>query len=152
VQILDQVSWANFNDDILSFYKAIGVDLVHFDIRAGGKTSTTASPLGGDVKAGKDCTAAFEEIRDKVESHGLKLNNVFMPAWEEITLGLPDMDEKIDAWGRMLESLGRAGVPNLGWNFKPMGNFRTPSDIGRGGVKYSSFDYEAIMQNRPASH
>ncbi len=72
-----------------------------------------------------------------------------MACWEEITLGKPDMDEKIEAWIRLLECLGQAGIPTLGWNFKPMGNFRTTPEIGRGGVKYSSFDYEEFKQNRP---
>ena len=30
-----------------------------------------------------------------------------------------------------------------------MGNFRTRSDIGRGGASYSTFDYERFNQNRP---
>ena len=34
-----------------------------------------------------------------------------------------------------------AGVPTLGYNFKPIGNFRTTSATGRGGSKYSTFDY-----------
>ncbi len=149
--IQDVVNWSNFDDELLSFYQTIGVDMIHLDIRSGG-VSKTGSGLGQDLRDGRDCTEVFEQAREKVESHGLKLNNIFMPAWDEITLGQPDMDQKIEAWCRMLESLGRAGIPHLGWNFKPMGNFRTTSDIGRGGVKYSTFDYEAFMQNRPHLH
>jgi mannonate dehydratase len=149
--IQDVVNWSNFDDELLSFYKAIGVDMIHLDIRSGG-VSKADSTLGQDLRDGRDCTEALEQAREKIEAHGMKLNNIFMPAWDEITLGKPDMDQKIEAWGRMLESLGRAGIPHLGWNFKPMGNFRTTSDIGRGGVKYSTFDYEAFMQNRPDLH
>ncbi|HJN30220.1 MAG TPA: mannonate dehydratase, partial [Candidatus Latescibacteria bacterium] len=42
----------------------------------------------------------------------------------------------------MLRAMGDAGVPTLGYNFKPIGNFRTTSATGRGGAKYSTFDYE----------
>ena len=146
--IQDVVSWSDFNDDLLSFYKAISVDMIHLDLRSGvSQTNTSLDP-----RDGKDRTELFEQAREKVESHGMKLNTVFMSAWDEITLAKPDMDEKIDAWGRLLESLGKAGIPTLGWNFKPRGNFRTPSDIGRGGVKYSTFDYAEFDKNRPAPH
>ena len=52
----------------------------------------------------------------------------------------------------MLESVGQAGIPCVGWNFKPMGNFRTPADTGRGGVQYSTFDYAVFNKNRPEPH
>ena len=82
----------------------------------------------------------------------MTLNNIFMPAWEEITLAEEDMDEKIGHWCKMLESVGQAGIPCVGWNFKPMGNFRTPADTGRGGVQYSTFDYAVFAKNRPEPH
>ena len=46
--------------------------------------------------------------------HGLKLNNVFMSVWQKTTLNEKDVDEKIGYWCKMLERLGRAGVPCLG--------------------------------------
>lgn len=147
--IQDQIRWPDVDDDLLDFYRAIGVDMIHLDLRAG---VSEPGSLGDDLRAGRDRTDAFEQAREKVEAHGMKLNNVFMSCWREIPLGAPDADDKIDAWCRLLESLGRAGIPHLGWNFKPMGNFRTTSDIGRGGVKYSTFDYEEFVQNRPAPH
>lgn len=82
----------------------------------------------------------------------MALNVAFMSAWPEITLGAEDVDEKIDAWCKLLESLGRAGIPHLGWNFKPMGNFRTTATVGRGGALYSTFDYDEFQRNRPAIH
>src|SRR5207248_7589404 len=42
------------------------------------------------------------------------------------------------------------GVATLGYNFKPVGNFRTNSvPLGRGGARYSTFDYEELMQKPP---
>ncbi|MFZ1756148.1 MAG: mannonate dehydratase [Caldilineaceae bacterium] len=148
--IQDQVNWANFNDELLTFYQAIGVDTIHLDVRGG--VSKTDQTLGMDLRAGKDCTDQLARARERVEAHGMKLNNIFMSCWPEIPLGQQEADERIDAWCKMLESLGRAGIPYLGWNFKPMGNFRTTADVGRGGVRYSTFDYAEFMQKRPPLH
>ncbi|GIV78644.1 mannonate dehydratase [Litorilinea aerophila] len=148
--IQDTMRWTDLDDDRLRFYRALSVDMIQLDIRSG--VSTVDSPLGQALRAGRDCTADFEQARERVEAHGMQLNAVVMSCWPEITLGRPDMDEKIEAWCRMLESLGRAGIPHLGWNFKPMGNFRTTSEIGRGGVQYSTFDYDEFMRNRPPQH
>ena len=148
--IQDVVPFAELGDELLSFFRAIGVDLIHLELRSG--VSRSSISLVDDLKAGKDCTEVFEQAREKVESHGMKLNNVFMSCWPEITLAQPDMDDRIDAWCRLLESLGKAGIPNLGWNFKPKGNFRTTAATGRGGVKYSTFDYAEFQKNRPDPH
>ena len=113
--IQDVVRYADLGDEILSTYRALSVDMIHLELRAGVSTLSTAS-LVDDLRAGKDCTEAFEKARELVESHGMKLNNVFMSAWTEISLAKGDMDDKIDAWCKMLASLGKAGIPNLGWN------------------------------------
>jgi mannonate dehydratase len=52
----------------------------------------------------------------------------------------------------MLRGISAAGIPALGYNFKPMGNFRTTSATGRGGTSYSTFDYDEFSQNRPKPH
>jgi len=145
--IQERVNWANLNDDMLSFYKAISVDMIDLEIRGIHQTNPELNP-----RTGADITDVLEQARKKVESHGLLLNDVFMSGWDEITLAKEDMDEKIDAWCQMIECVGKAGIPNLGWNFKPMGNFRTTSDTGRGGVKYSTFDREEFDQHRPKPH
>lgn len=152
--IQDQIRWADLmdatrRDEWLSFYRAIGVDMIHLDLRTG---VSTAGSLGEDLRNGRDCTDLLVQAREQIEAYGLKLNNVFMSCWPEIPLGQPDMEEKIEHWGKLLESLGKAGIPHLGWNFKPMGNFRTTSDIGRGGAKYSTFDYAEFDTNRPQPH
>jgi mannonate dehydratase len=83
------------------------------------------------------------------ESHGLQLVNTASPGWDALTLALPDREQKIDAWCTLLRNLGDAGIPTLGYNFKPVGNFRTPDTIGRGGARYSTFDYEEFKQSEP---
>ena len=143
----DVVNWTDFDDETLSFYRAISVDMIQLDLRTGGRIEAERH-----VRAGKDSTELFEQAREKTESHGLMLQTVFMPVTDAITLATADRDEELGAFLRLIESLGKAGIPTLAWNFKPMGNFRTISDIGRGGAVYSTFDYAEFDRNRPPSH
>ena len=146
--IKDQLSWNDFDEEHLNFYRAIGVDMICLDIRAMHKHDPDL-----DFRDGRDTTGFFDAAREKVEAHGMRLNSIFMAGWDEITLGKPDCDEKIEAWCRMLRCIGAAGIPSLGYNFKPMGNFRTESvPPGRGGAAYSTFDYEVFDRNRPEPH
>ena len=133
--IQEQLSWNAIDDDHLSFFKTIGVDYV------------TMNPPPPGLKDGQDRTDFWSKMCDRVESHGMKLNNVGMNCWDEITLALPDQDKKIKAWCTMIRNLGAAGIPTLGYNFKPIGNFRTPATVGRGGARYSTFDYEEFMKD-----
>ena len=143
----DVVNWTDFNDDTLSFYRAISVDMIQLDLRTGGWVEAERH-----VRAGRDSTELFERAREKTESHGLKLQTVFMPVLEGIALATENRDEEMAAFVRLIECLGKAGIPTLAWNFKPMGNFRTTSDIGRGGAVYSTFDYAEFDRNRPRPH
>ncbi len=143
----DVVNWTDFNDETLSFYRAISVDMIQLDLRTGGKVEAERH-----VRAGKDSTEIFEQAREKTESHGLKLQTVFMPVLEGITLANENRDEELAAFLRLIECIGKAGIPTLAWNFKPMGNFRTTSDIGRGGAVYSTFDYAEFDRQRPQPH
>jgi len=135
--IQEHLAWNQVNDDNLSFLKAIGVDYI----------AIVPAP---DTSDGQDRTEFWREMKKLVESHGMKLNNVGQVGWDSLTLGLPDRDEKIEAWCVMLRNLGAVGIPTLGYNFKPCGNFRTSSvPLGRGGAKYSTFDYDELMRNPP---
>ncbi|AWT60533.1 MAG: Mannonate dehydratase [Candidatus Moanabacter tarae] len=135
--IQEQLSWEQINDDTLSFFRAIGVDYL----------AVNPAP---DMRDGVDRVDYWRHIKALTEKHGLKLTNVAATGWDEISLGLPDRDEKISAWCTMLRNLGEVGIPTLGWNFKPMGNFRTTSSPpGRGGASYSTFDYEEFMRSPP---
>ena len=136
--VQEQLAWDRINDDTLSFFKAIGVDYL------------TVNAIPPDVREGADRTVYWEDLKKLVESHGLKLMNVAATGWDEISLGLEDRDEKIEAWCRLLRDMGKVGIPTLGYNFKPAGNFRTESvPVGRGGARYSTFDYDVMMKNPP---
>ncbi len=145
--IQDLLNWAQFNDEHLSFFNAIGIDYLCLDIRSMHRVNPSL-----DLRDGKESTHFFEAAKAKVESHGMVLHSIFMAGWDEIALGLADRDEKIEAWCTMLRSIGKAEIPALGYNFKPTGNFRTTSAKGRGGAMYSTFDYDEFSQDRPKPH
>jgi len=144
--IQDQVSWNDLDGDWLDFFKALGVDTIHVETRQ----SVAVQDQKVNLFDSDRRTELFEQAREKVEAKGMKLNNVFFSCPREIPLGLEDADDKIEGWIGLLESLGQAGIPALGWNFKPMGNFRTDSASGRGGVSYSTFDYEEWERTKGA--
>ncbi|SVD28571.1 uncharacterized protein METZ01_LOCUS381425, partial [marine metagenome] len=144
----DQISWKDLDSDWLDFMKSISVDTIHLETR--GSVNVEGHEL--NISEGKVPTELFEQAREKVEAKGLKLNNIFFSCPKEIPLGLDGADEQIEIWCRLLESLGQAGIPALGWNYKPMGNFRTESATGRGGAKYSTFDYDVYMKDRKKMH
>ncbi len=136
--IQEHLAWDQITDDNLRFFKAIGVDYI------------SLHPAPPEIKEGHDRTAYWKETRKRIESYGLKLNCVGFRTWDEITLGLPDRDEKIEAMRTLLQNIGEAGIPMLTHNFKPAGNFRTASiPPGRGGAIYSTFDYDELMKNPP---
>ena len=135
--IQEQLQWDQVNDENLSILKAIGVDCL------------TIYPVPDTMREGKDSTEDLNDMRKLAEKHGLVLTNVACGGWDEITMGQDTRDEAIDAWCTMIRCIGKAGIPTFGYNFKPIGNFRTTSAIGRGGVKYSTFDYDELMQDPP---
>lgn len=134
--IQDQLPWDQVNDENLAFFKAIGVDYL------------TIYPAP-DVQDGADRTDYWLAMKKLAESHGLKLMNAATHGWDALTLALPDREQKIEAWCTLLRNLGAAGIPTLGYNFKPVGNFRTKPTVGRGGARYSTFNYDEFMQDPP---
>jgi mannonate dehydratase len=135
--IQDQLPWDQVTDENLAFFKAIGVDYL-----------TIYPPP--DLRSLGDGSDYWRRTRDLVESHGLKWRNVALSCPDAITLGLSDRDETIASWRAMMRGMGEAGVPTLGTNFKPVGNFRTASEPpGRGGARYSTFDHEELMRDPP---
>lgn len=136
--VQEQLRSDRFNDENLSFFKAIGVDYL------------TINPLPQDIFDYAEWVEYFKTKKAQAERHGLKLHNAATSGPDEITLALPERDRKIEQWVDMLRAMGAVGVPTLGYNFKPIGNFRTTSAYGRGGARYSTFDYEEFEQAVPS--
>ena len=133
--IQDHLSLEGINDDNLSIFKAIGVDYVAVMHPPPPKPDDR-----GDI---------WKDVRKKVESHGMKFNNVGLRPAKEITLGEPGRDEHIEGWCTLIRNMEEAGVPTLCYNFRGIGNFRTEATVGRGGAYYSTFDYDEFMKEPP---
>ena len=140
--IQDQLPHDKVDDEHLSFYRAIGVDYLTIYPPPFGTTGKAAA--GGDDSSLRGRAEMAEYLggaRRLAESHGLRLYNLALGGPDAITLGLAERDVAIEEWCDVLRAMGDVGVPTLGYNFKPIGNFRTESATGRGGVRYSTFDY-----------
>lgn len=140
--IQDQLPHQRVTDENLAYYKAIGVDYL-----------TIYPPPALESYA--EMVDYFKTTRRQAEKHGLRLYNAAVVGPDDITLGLENRDAKIDEYCDWIRALGAAGVPTLGYNFKPVGNFRTPAATGRGGAQYSTFvwdEYEAEGADFPDKH
>jgi mannonate dehydratase len=96
-----------------------------------------------------------EELKRKsaiVQSYGMKIYDVrwSVSDWGAVTRGLPGRDQHIEQVCKALRAIGAAGVPFSGYTFLAIGHFRTASTTGRGGAKYSTFDYEEFKKNPPS--
>ena len=82
--------------------------------------------IGGDACMPSD-SGYFEFLelvvfRQRVESAGLRLFAIENMPWEwtdKIKLGLPGRDEQIDNFCKSLRNMGAAGIPAIGYNFRP---------------------------------
>ena len=71
--IQDQLSLDQLDDGHLSFFRALGVDSIHLELRGGGAapgrkggTGSANTSLAQEIKAGNDCTEALEQaLRDR---------------------------------------------------------------------------------------
>ena len=85
-------------------------------------------------------------LRTQVESAGLKLAAIENLPWQwyfRAMFGLPGRDEQIENWCKTLRNMGAAGIPILGYNFMPLGVWRTSRHtLGRGGAYVTSFNIE----------
>ena len=97
--IQDHLAWDRIDDETLSFVKAIGVDCI------------SVHPFPPEMKDGQDRADYWKGVRKLVESYGLKVNSAGGKTWDEITVGTPDRDEKIEALCTIIRNLGEAGIP-----------------------------------------
>jgi mannonate dehydratase len=101
----------------------------------------------------------YRRIREKVESHGLKLWTIITPNFfkvEEVILGLPGPNEKIEAFKQNLRNLSAAGINYFQYDHSPLGTWRAESGEYREGVVSRLYDeskpmkpVKGRMMNRP---
>jgi mannonate dehydratase len=87
-------------------------------------------------------------LREWVESFGLRLEalqNLPHAFWHKARLGLPGRDAEIDNYRTTIRNIGRAGIPVLGYNFRPDPLYRTGTRPGRGGAEITAFDLDQAI-------
>ena len=100
--------------------------------------------------------AGLTRLRERVESFGIHLDMVPLPLSSSpishaenphIMLGKsPERDREIDQICQMIQNAAAAGIPAVKYNLNLLGVVRTPPTSGRGGARYSTFDYEKADQ------
>lgn len=108
-----------------------------------------APSLPGDVRWEESDLVA---LATRAKEHGLKLEaieNVPVHFYDKALLGLPGRDEQIENYRHILRSMGRAGIPVLGFHFMPNSVWRTDRMApGRGGAGCTQFiqaEVDAVM-------
>ncbi len=96
--------------------------------------------------------AGLKLLRERVESFGISLDMVPLPLSSSlinsaenphIMLGKsPERDRQIDDICKMIENAAAAGIPAVKYNLTILGVVRTAGTPGRGGARYSTFDYD----------
>jgi mannonate dehydratase len=105
--------------------------------------------------------ASLVKLRKRVESFGLELAMLPLPLssreisrveFRHIMLGKsPEREREIEHVCQMIRNCAAAGIPALKYNLSMLGVIRTESTRGRGGARYSTFVWEKLPKDRPAT-
>lgn len=92
-------------------------------------------------------TAGVVELRQRIEDAGLRLTVIeSIPVHEDIKLGGPDLDRRIDAFCRSVRATGEAGVGVVCYNFMPVFDW-TRTDLAlplEDGSTTMAYDHDAL--------
>src|ERR1700680_2371784 len=133
------------SDDVLKVISAFGVNHI---------CSGEISPRLDD----KWSVEGLTKLRERVESHGIKLEAVPIPLpssyitkspTPSIMLAGPPRDQDIDNICQMIRNCAKAGIPMVKYNMTILGVVRTESTPGRGSARYSTFEYAIAKQDPP---
>jgi mannonate dehydratase len=81
-------------------------------------------------------------LREWVASFGLKIESIQNTPhdfWMKVRLGEPGREQQLDNYCQTIRNLGRAGIPVLGYNFRPHPLYRTGTVEGRGGAVMTTY-------------
>jgi len=129
-----RVGLGQFNeitDDMLAFIKQLGVrDFL-----------MNTPKLPGDARWEYEDLAAIKKKADDADLHLMSLENVPVPFYDKIMLGLPGRDEQIEHMSATVRNMGKAGIPILGYHWMPNSVWRTqePATL-RGGARATRFN------------
>jgi len=94
-------------------------------------------------------------VKKACEAAELKLESMMLPidSYRAARFGLPERDRDIENAIKCVKALAIAGVPRMEWRFQLDfywgGNVGYVSDPGRGGARYSGFDYDKVKDLPP---
>src|SRR5580765_951470 len=88
-------------------------------------------------------------LREWVESFGLKIESIQNTPhefWMKVRLGEPGREEQLENYCQTIRNIGRAGIPVLGYNFRPHPLYRTGHVQGRGGAVMTQYRRADLKQ------
>ena len=124
IQIGTQLS-PEASDEDIRFARQLGIEWV-----------TTGLP------AGEHSVHNYLTLRNRFEARGLKIYRIANPRcqnMEEVTLGLPGREERIEEFLAYIRNLGKAGVYHATYAHMANGIWRTGREAVRGGAMHSAF-------------
>lgn len=125
--------------DTLSDARQLGINSVQFN-------------LPYDLKAEQiwayEDLARFKENCDRYGVIVEGMENMPIPFYDKVMLGLEGRDRQIENVCESIRNLGRVGIPVLGYHFSPSFVWRTANDapLGRYGAKVQAFDLALQQQ------
>lgn len=129
-------------DEMLAFIKQLGAD----------DFLMNTPRLPGDKQWEYEDLLALRERADTAGLRLMDLENVPVPFYEEVMLGLAGRDEQIENMCTTLRNMGRAGIPILGYHWMPNKVWRTPEPTTlRGGARGTRFNLEE-HRDTPLTH
>ena len=81
-------------------------------------------------------------LREWVEGYGLRIESIQNTPhsfWMKVRLGEPGRDEQLENYLQTIRNIGRAGIPVLGYNFRPHPLYRNAHVEGRGGAVMTAY-------------
>lgn len=118
-------------EDRLRFMKQLGIDDMIL------WATTFPSPEALDFKE-------LLRVRTLCEAHGLRtfaVESVSAHFYDRLILGLDGREAQVEAYKRIIQACGRAGIPVLGYNWMINGVWRsTFANPVRGGARATAFD------------
>lgn len=138
--------------DNFQFAKQAGVShlVVHLvNYFAGATPNLTSGPnrLGWGVTQNQQKPWSYDDlvsIKREIESHGLvweAIENFDPSHWYDILLDGPNKRAQVEQLKRAIQTIGRVGIPIMGYNFSVAGVWGwTKGPFGRGGAKALVYD------------